>query len=73
MRWIATKNQWISKHQFGFMKNKSTILATNELVAHIEKGFKKKKMTLAILLDIEGAFDNASVFSGSNGRLYNSV
>ena len=51
------------------MENKSTILATNEIAALIEKGFKQKKMTLAVLLDTAGAFENAWYIAIINGLL----
>ena len=51
------------------MENKSTILATNKLVAQIEKGFKQKQTTQAVLLDINGAFDNAWHTTVINGLI----
>ena len=51
------KNQILSKHQYGFRKNRSTELAIIELVDKIAKGIDQGKYTLGIFLDLSKAFD----------------
>ena len=51
------KNQILSKHQYGFRKNKSTELAISQLVDKITKGVDRGKYTLGIFLDFSKAFD----------------
>jgi retron-type reverse transcriptase len=51
------KNQILSKHQYGFRKNRSTELAIIELVDKITKGIDQGKYTLGIFLDLSKAFD----------------
>ena len=50
------KNQILSKHQYGFRKNRSTELAIIELVDKIAKGIDQGKYTLGFL-DLSKAFD----------------
>ena len=51
------KKQILSKHQYGFRKNRSTELAIIELVDNITKGIDQGKYTLGIFLDLSKAFD----------------
>ena len=51
------KSQILSKHQYGFRKNRSTELAIIELVDKITKGIDQEKYTLGIFLDLSKAFD----------------
>ena len=51
------KNQILSKHQYGFRKNRSTELAIIELVEKITKGIDGGKYTMGIFLDLSKAFD----------------
>jgi hypothetical protein len=51
------KNQILSKHQYGFRKNRSTELAIIELVDKITKGIDQGNYTLGIFLDLSKAFD----------------
>jgi retron-type reverse transcriptase len=51
------KNQILSKHQYGFRKNRSTELAIIELVDKITKGIDRGNYTLGIFLDLSKAFD----------------
>ena len=50
-------NKILSKHQYGFRKNRSTELAIIELVDKITKGIDQGKYTLGIFLDLSKAFD----------------
>ena len=55
----AITESWFAKSQHGFMANRSTITAAYELTSEIKTGFNNKWDTLACLIDIQGAFDNA--------------
>jgi ribonuclease HI len=48
----------LSHRQHGFRPNFSTLTALSSLVNYIETGFDQKQHTVAIFLDIHGAFDN---------------
>jgi hypothetical protein len=48
------------KDQHAFRKGHCTENALSHMVDSIEKGFKQKKVILAVFLDIKGAFDNLS-------------
>jgi hypothetical protein len=48
------------KDQHAFGKGHCTESALSHMVDSIEKGFKQKKVVLAVFLDIKGAFDNLS-------------
>jgi hypothetical protein len=50
----------LSPHQHGFRPNKSTLTALSNLVNYIETNFHCSQQTLALFLDIQGAFDNIS-------------
>ena len=50
----------ISKFQYAYQENKSTVTALHMLVKKIENSIEMKEISLAAFLDIEGAFDNAS-------------
>ena len=47
----------LTKHQYGFRKNRSTELAIIELVDKITEGIDQGKYTLGIFLDFSKAFD----------------
>jgi len=47
-------------NQYAFTKGLSTETVISKLVNNIEIGMKNKKFTLAVLLDIQGAFDNVT-------------
>ncbi|CAH2091712.1 unnamed protein product [Euphydryas editha] len=49
----------LHRSQYGFMPQKGTEDALYDLVAHIRREIKLKKIVLLVSLDIEGAFDNA--------------
>ena len=51
------KNKILSKHQYGFRKNRSTELAVIELVDKITKAIDKGEYTIGIFLDLSKAFD----------------
>lgn len=52
------KNHLINKNQFGFRKNKSTSLATYELVNDILHNINSKLYTTVLFLDMMKAFDS---------------
>ena len=62
---VLSKNP-LSKLQFAYQSNKSTVTALHSLVTKIEKAFDAKEVLLAAFLDIEGAFDNATYTSMRN-------
>nr|XP_037877477.1 uncharacterized protein LOC119631031 [Bombyx mori] len=49
----------LSKRQYGFMPQRCTEDALYDLVSHIRKKLKEKKLITMVSLDIEGAFDSA--------------
>lgn len=49
--------------QHAYTKGKSTVTALSDLVHYVERGLDWKKPTLAVFLDIQGAFDNAPYIS----------
>ena len=51
------KNGILSKHQYGFRKNRSTEFAIIELIDKITKGIDEGKYTLGVFLDLSKAFD----------------
>ena len=53
---IAEKQNWISKQQFGFRKKRGTELALFNFVNQVESAFKKKQETLCIMVDVSSAF-----------------
>jgi ribonuclease HI len=58
LNFLADTNNWISKKQFGFRKGIGSVEAAFHLATKISSGFKKRKDTLAVFLDIVGAFNN---------------
>jgi len=50
----------LSHRQHGFRPNKSTLTALSTLVNYIETNNHQNQQTLAVFLDIQGAFDNIS-------------
>ena len=62
---ILSKNP-LSKLQFAYQSNKSTVTALHTIVTKVEKAFEAKEVLLAAFLDIEGAFDNATYASMEN-------
>ena len=63
---VYLKNSPLSKFQFAYQNNKSTLDALHSLVGKIESSISTKEISLAAFLDIEGAFDNASHCSMKN-------
>ena len=51
------KHNILSKHQFGFRKNRSTEDAILELTDKISKALDERKYTLGVFLDLSKAFD----------------
>jgi ribonuclease HI len=58
LHFLADSNNWISNNQFGFRKGIGSVEAAFHLATKISSGFKKRKDTLAVFLDIVGAFNN---------------
>jgi ribonuclease HI len=54
----AFREKPIHEQQHAFRKDHSTELALTEVVDHIEQAVLNKRVTMAVFLDIEGAFDN---------------
>jgi ribonuclease HI len=50
----------LSARQHGFRSNRSTLTALSTLLNYIESNLHQNQQTLAIFLDIQGAFDNIS-------------
>ena len=57
----------LNKRQFGFRKGCSTEAALHKVAHQIERRIAKKGYVLGVFLDIEGAFDNVSFKSISDG------
>jgi retron-type reverse transcriptase len=51
------KNKILSKHQYGFRRNRSTELAVLDFVDKITKAIEEGKFTVGIFLDLSKAFD----------------
>ena len=63
--WLESQLQ-IGMFQFAYRKNHSTTQALTYFVDCIKKGFKDNKVTVAVMIDLEGAFDTV----WRNGVLY---
>ena len=50
----------LSKSQFGFLKNKSTVNALIHLTESIYKSLNKKKNLISVLIDLKKAFDTVN-------------
>lgn len=57
LRYHINKNNLINKEQLGFRKGSSTIHAAARIVQDAIMSFNRKQTTVALLLDIEKAFD----------------
>ena len=57
------KNQILSSTQFGCRKNRSTLDSLTCLEHQIRKGFQQRKLTVAILFDIQKAYDTTWRYS----------
>ena len=55
--WYLEKFQKISPQQFGFRPKRSTIEPISQLTTEVLNGFTRKRNTIAVLFDIEKAFD----------------
>ncbi len=54
---FINKNNILSKHQYGFRKNRSTELAIIDFVDKITKAIDDGKFSVGIFLDLSKAFD----------------
>ena len=57
LAWLLENNQILSKFQSGFRKKYSTMDHIIRIETDIRKGFKEKKCTTAIFLDVSRAYD----------------
>jgi len=53
----------LQKNQHAYQSGKSTETALHSLVTRIERTLERQEYALGVFVDIEGAFDNASVQS----------
>lgn len=58
LEWFIESNLLIPGYQFGFRKGKSSIYNLACLLGDIKNNFTNNKCTIAVFLDIKGAFDN---------------
>lgn len=58
LEWFIESHAIIPVDQYGFRKGKSTMDNLSCLVGDIRNNFRNNKYTLAVFLDIKGAFDN---------------
>ena len=64
-RFLYDAEKWLSPEQHGFIAGRSTITALDKLTSDVRRGFdcrgttRSQEDTLACLIDIDGAFDNA--------------
>ena len=54
---FSDKNKILSKHQYGFRKNRSTEHAIMDFVDKITKAIDEGKFSVGIFLDLSKAFD----------------
>lgn len=54
---IASREQIIPNHQFGFRKNHSTIEQVHRIVTLVRKAFEQKQYCTSLFIDISQAFD----------------
>ena len=57
LRWRLEKNNLLDQNQFGFRPGRSTVDAILRLTEAIYAGFHNKKVTVAVMVDFEAAFD----------------
>ena len=55
---FVTKNKIVSLHQYGFMPNRSTYMAINDLYCKISDDLDNKHHSLGIFLYLSKVFDN---------------
>ena len=57
LNWCLRKNKVLSSSQFGSQKERSTLDNLAHLEDHVRRGFERKQITIAILFDIQKAYD----------------
>ena len=57
LNWFSTACRWTSRQQYGFQKSVSSEHAALNLSNFIMSGFKQRKETVAIFLDVSSAFN----------------
>uniref|UniRef100_A0A2S2Q1Q6 Putative RNA-directed DNA polymerase n=1 Tax=Sipha flava TaxID=143950 RepID=A0A2S2Q1Q6_9HEMI len=57
LTWILEKHKYLSKHQYGFRKNKNTIDNLTQINHEINQTLKKKQIMGLVNLDISKAYD----------------
>nr|CAI5849124.1 unnamed protein product [Callosobruchus analis] len=57
LSWVLEQGHFLTEHQSGFRKDKSTLDQLVYIENHIQEGFLKRKHTVAIFFDIVKAYD----------------
>lgn len=61
LEWFTEKNNLFSPATTGFRRGKSCLCNLTKLVTEIEKGFSKRKSTIACFIDIDNAYNNIRI------------
>lgn len=57
LTWVLKEKKAITKHQYGSMKDRSTLDPLIQLEQHVRSQFKKKTPTIAVFFDMSKAYD----------------
>ena len=68
--WFLENNNGLSRVQFGFRKNRSTLDPLLRLSNHIQQGFASQRQTIGVFFDMEKAYDT-TCRSGILNELFN--
>ena len=61
LEWFIESQHIIPDFQFGFRKGKGTYDGLSLLLSNIQMAFSKNQITIALFLDITGAYDNVNI------------